>query len=162
VALKIGHTIVRIATATLLAVVLVGILVVSVVVAMKLVTVDVSWTEKIPPGQQEQPRRTLGPGDRVEEVHPVVQTYYEEAVGTLKAATRTEIAARVLAPIQRITVRAGDRVEKGAVLIILDDRTFKTTLSKAESDRLSAQASRLKAENNYRRTAALVLSLIHI
>ena len=148
--------ILKIVIALALALVLIGILVVSIVVAMKWISIDISWNQKIPPGQIEQEPQKLSPSDQTDRVHAIVQPYYEEALGTLKAATRTEIAARVLAPIQRINVRAGQHVNKDDVLIVLDDRAFKTGLSKAQSDLLSAKASREQAENNYRRQAALV------
>jgi len=94
----------QVVTTLLVILILGGLLAGCVVVVMNWVTV--SWTDKIPPGQIEQAPLTLSPGERTDEVHAIIQPYYEEALGTLKAATRTEIAARVLAPIQRINVRA--------------------------------------------------------
>lgn len=146
----------KIAVALLLAVVLVGVLVVSAVVAMKWVTI--SWTQRIPPGDEEQPARKLPPGEEtnVEEVHEVIQPYFEEAVGTLKAATRTEISARVLAPIQRILVRAGQGVREGDDLVILDRRSLETQRSQAHASLVAAQAAADKTEKDYARASQLV------
>lgn len=148
----------KIVSTVLIAVVFVGIMIVSVVVAMKWVTLDVSWTRKIPPGETEHPPRVLLPDDwaNVEEVHEVIQPYVEEALGTLKAATRTEISARVLTPIQRVTVRAGQEVKEGDDLVILDRRTLETQRSKAHASLVSAQASLDRAEKDYARARELI------
>ena len=146
----------KIVSALLLASVLIGILVVSVVVAMKWISVDISWTEKIPPGSSDNETRKLSPEDRVDVVHPVEKEYIEEALGTLKAATRTEIAARVLAPIQRMMVRAGQEVKQGDELIALDRRALETQRSAAHASLVSAQASLDKAEKDYARAKELI------
>ena len=45
-----------------------------------------------------------------------------EAGGVVRARTTATIAARVTAPVVRVTVRAGDRVRRGATLVTLDAR----------------------------------------
>ena len=150
----------KIASTLLLSLLLIGILIVSVVVAMKWVSVEVSWTEKIPPGQLGSEPRKLSPDDRVDVVHPVSKQYIEEALGTLKAATRTQIAARVLAPIQRVTGRAGQEVKQGDDLIILDRRALETQRSRARASLVAAQASLDKAEKDYARATELVKKTI--
>lgn len=148
----------KITSVLLLAFVLMGLLVVSVVVAMKWITLDVSWTQKIPPGQSAHPPRVLAPADRdnVEEVHEVIQPYVEEALGTLKASTRTEISARVLAPIERVLVRAGQAVKQGDDLVILDRRALETQRSRAHASMVAAQAALDKAEKDYARARELI------
>ena len=148
----------KIVSASVLTLVLIGILVVSVVVAMKWVTV--SWTRKIPPGETEQPVRKIADGAKVEEVHEIVQPYFEEALGTLKAATRTEISARVLAPIQRVMARAGQEVKAGDDLVVLDRRTLETSRSQAHASLVSAQASLDKAEKDFARASELIKTRI--
>ncbi|MBN1589767.1 MAG: efflux RND transporter periplasmic adaptor subunit [Pirellulales bacterium] len=146
----------KIVTLSLMAVLLVGLVVVSLVVAFKWFTIDVSWNEKTSPGRVEQQRPVLPQGDPVDTVHPVFQPYFEESFGTLKAATRTEIAARVLAPIQRMMVHAGQKVNQGDDLIILDRRALETERSKINASLVAAQASLDQAEKDYARAAKLV------
>ena len=85
------------------------------------------FTEKIPPGEKAISGRVLPDEDHSEDVHEIIKPYDEESVGTLKAAQRTEISSRILAPIQEITVRAGQTVQAGDVLVKLDPRATEGT-----------------------------------
>jgi RND family efflux transporter MFP subunit len=136
----------------------IGLLVVAVVVATKAVTIDVAWNKKIAPEETVVAARELGPNDRTDAVHEVEKEYMEEAVGTLKAASRTEISARVLAPIERITVRAGQRVRQGEELIVLDRRAVETQKSQVQASLVAAQASVQQAEANFKRDSQLLTS----
>jgi len=91
----------------------------------------------------------------VDQVHEVVKEYHEEAVGTLKAATRTEIAARVMAPIEEVFVNAGDMVEQGELLVTLDRRAVESRLSQAQSALEAAKVSMRQAEADYERDSRL-------
>src|SRR3972149_4842975 len=113
--------------------------------------------EKIPPGEEKVVQRTLAEEDknRIDEVHEIYQPYYEEAVGTLKASSRTEISARVLAPINKITVRAGQAVVAGELLVELDSRALETQRSQVQASRVAAEAALRQAENDFRRDTQL-------
>ncbi|MHC4406546.1 MAG: biotin/lipoyl-binding protein, partial [Planctomycetota bacterium] len=109
------------------------------------------FTEKIPPGQSAVASRKIGPADRTDVVHEVTKQYVEEAVGTLKAANRTQVSAQVLARIVEITVQAGDTVEKGDVLIELDRQKLETQLSQAEASAAAADVALVQAQDDYDR-----------
>ncbi len=111
------------------------------------------FIEKIPPGSQAQaaPARDL-PFDQVHKVH---KTYYEEAVGSLKAASRTEISSRVMAEITAIHVIAGQPVQEGETLIELDRRKLEAEVRRAQAQLGAAKAETEQAETNYRRMEAL-------
>jgi RND family efflux transporter MFP subunit len=97
-----------------------------------------------------------GPVDRpTDVVHEVTKDYIEEAVGTLKAASRTVVSAKVLATIREITVSAGDEVEKGDVLIRLDSEDLKARLKQAEQALIAATATRKDAETMHGRNKQL-------
>jgi RND family efflux transporter MFP subunit len=98
---------------------------------------------KIQPAQKQVAPAPPGPLEDyvVDEVHPIEQAYYAEAVGTLKAASRTEISARVMAEIQTINVRAGDVVEKDDVVIELDRAALERRQSQAEAALADAKAA---------------------
>jgi len=113
------------------------------------------FQEKIVAGQGEVAVRTLPDGGQTDVVHPIVQPYFEEAVGTLRAASRTEISSRIMARINEITVRAGQLVEKDAELIILDSRELESKQSQAEASLLAAEAALGRAESDYKRDVQL-------
>jgi len=93
---------------------------------------------------------------KTETVHEIVKDMLIEAVGTLKAAGRTEISARVMAPIEEVNVRAGQLVQEGEKLIRLDDRALKTQRSQAQAALVAAEAALRQAENDYRRDRQLL------
>ena len=116
------------------------------------------FSEKIPPGRAASPKQTLKPVDEknIYEVGEIIKPYIEEAVGTLKSSQRTEISSRVLAPISRVLVSAGQSVREGDVLIELDRRAMETRLSQAQAGLLASQAALQQAENDYKRAVELV------
>jgi len=93
-------------------------------------------------------------------VREVFKNYTAEAVGTLKAASRTEVSARVMAPINKIHAGAGQTVATGDVLIELDRRALETQLSQAKASLAAADAAVRQAENDYRRDANLIRSKV--
>jgi RND family efflux transporter MFP subunit len=115
------------------------------------------FEEKIEPGQTEVVAGPPGPLEDyvVDQVHAVEQAYYAEAVGTLKAASRTQISARVMAEIKDIEVRAGDFVEKDDVLIELDRAALERRHSQAEAERAAANAAVVQAKADFERAEAL-------
>lgn len=76
------------------------------------------------------------PGEEFEEktvsaeIKAVTQWY--EAVGTVRPKTESRIEAQISAQVVDINVRAGDRVEKDQVLVVLDNRRLKARLSQAQ------------------------------
>jgi membrane fusion protein (multidrug efflux system) len=113
------------------------------------------FREKRLPGQIPVPVRRLGPNDRTDRVHEVVKDYIEEAVGTLKAASRTQISAQVLARITRITVSAGDTVAEGDVLVELDAEKLEAALKQAKASLAQAVAGLEQAQDEYNRANQL-------
>ena len=114
-----------------------------------------AFERKIPPSALESPEtRTID--RKTGEVHEVTKDYIEEAVGTLKAASRTTISAKVLARIENILVVAGDQVEEGSPLIQLDDADLRARLKQAEQELAAATATRKQAETNHARIQRVV------
>jgi RND family efflux transporter MFP subunit len=91
-----------------------------------------------------------------DEVHPVDQPYYAEAIGTLKAASRTAISARLMAEIKNIEVRAGDMVEKGDPLVELDREAMQRRLLQAKAELAAAEAAVDQTEGEYSRAQKLI------
>jgi len=115
------------------------------------------FSVKIPAGQREAARamRTLSPGDHTYVVEVKEKPYIEEAIGTLKAASRTEVSSQVLGRIDRIAVRAGDAVERGQVLVEIDRQALEAQLSQAESSLAAAEAAVERAKDALDRAVRL-------
>ena len=115
------------------------------------------FSEKITPGETEVAVGTLDAARRyaTEQVHEVEKQYVEEAVGTLRAASRTELSSRVLATVVRINVRAGDVVVKGDVLIELDRRALEARLSQAQASLRAADTAVDQAKDVFDRAVRL-------
>lgn len=110
------------------------------------------------PGRVESAGRKLPEDAVVAAVLPVEQPYFEEAIGSLKAADRTEISSRVMAGIKEITVRSGANVQEGDPLIQLDRRDLEAERSQAEANVVAAQAAVNRAESDFRRAEELLKS----
>ena len=89
-----------------------------------------AFSTSIEPGRNEVATRSLQSGQATDVVHEVTRDYIEEAVGTLKAAGRAEISARVLARIEEVAVSAGGLVDAGDLLIRLDDAELRAEIRK--------------------------------
>lgn len=127
-----------------------GLVVLSVVIAW----LAGAFTAKIAPERLE--RSASSPdGQRTFEVHEVTKDYLEEAVGTLKAASRTEVSARLLATILEIPVSAGDEVAEDDILVRLDSQEAAARVQQAEQALVAATATRQQAETDFERIRQL-------
>jgi RND family efflux transporter MFP subunit len=113
-----------------------------------------AFVTKIPPAETAPAVRAYT-GQPTEVVHEVVKQQEEEALGTLKASSRTAISAKVLATIEEITVSAGDEVVTGDILARLSAGEFEARLAQAEQSRIAAMAVRREAELAFQRTQKL-------
>lgn len=136
------------------------------IVGLALLLLVIAWMlgmlhEKIQPGQDDtiSAKRQLT-SEEIDKytdlVHEVSKEEIVEAVGTLRAENRTEISARVLAPIKKINARAGRMVRAGEVLVTLDDRALITQRSQVQAALVAAEAALRQAENDYRRNLQLL------
>jgi len=62
---------------------------------------------------------------------PVEETY--DAVGTVRSKTISVLSSKVLGRIVSISVREGDRVKAGQLLVEIDDREMKAQLEKSRA-----------------------------
>ncbi|QDT12689.1 efflux RND transporter periplasmic adaptor subunit [Planctomycetes bacterium K23_9] len=134
--------------------------VLGVLVGLGVLIVSIAWlsgmfVDKVQPGWNERGalRYTDQPTDVV---HEIEKSYIEEAIGTLKASSRTVVSAKLLATIDEILVTAGDQVEQGQVLIKLDDKEYVARLDQAKRSLEAASAHREEAEKQFERTEQLV------
>ncbi|MFP4453099.1 MAG: efflux RND transporter periplasmic adaptor subunit [Desulfobacterales bacterium] len=99
------------------------------------------------PGSVSGPHRPEPAGDAA--TAPVTVktvTRWYDAVGTLEPRTRASIEPRVPARVEEFLVNDGEAVEKGQLLVILDDRQMQSELSQARQSLENAVSKRQQAE----------------
>ncbi len=72
-----------------------------------------------------------------------------EAVGTLRAAETTQLAAQMMGNIVEIRAREGDRVQRGQVLAVIDDAQPRAALDRATAADLAAQQEITASESDF-------------
>ena len=80
---------------------------------------------------------------------------HEDVPATVRSKQTTQIAARVLAPIKAIYVKAGDTVQKGDLLIELDNRNNQSSVAQSKANINSIQAQLVQARSHYKRSKNL-------
>jgi RND family efflux transporter MFP subunit len=80
----------------------------------------------------------------------------ESAVGTIRAVHETSIGSRILARVMAVSLKAGQRVQAGDVLLRLDDTDLQARLQQAKAAEGAAEAAHTQAAADEKRFAALV------
>jgi RND family efflux transporter MFP subunit len=105
---------------------------------------------RVQPGEAQYARPRLA-GRPVVPVRTLTTVETISAVGTVRPRQKTEVASQLLATIQEVTVRAGDRVEAGQPLVTLDDREIQAQLREAEAAVSGVEADLSVRERDYTR-----------
>jgi len=79
----------------------------------------------------------------------------EDVPATVHSKQTTNVAARILAPIKSIKVKAGDTVKKGDLLIELDNRNIRSNAAQLKENINSIRARLKQAKSHYARTKNL-------
>ncbi|MGV8134496.1 MAG: efflux RND transporter periplasmic adaptor subunit [Mangrovibacterium sp.] len=82
-------------------------------------------------------------------------TEWEEYSGRFRAVDRVEVRARVGGYVDKVMFRDGERVQKGDVLFVIDQRPFRIILDQAEAQLEQARAEKLQSENAFNRVKTL-------
>lgn len=82
-------------------------------------------------------------------------TDFLEFTGTARAFEEVEVRARVPGFLQSMNFTPGTRVEKGAVLFVIDPREYEAELNAARAELTSAQVRLQRAETEYARVKKL-------
>lgn len=110
------------------------------------------FSEKMAPGIS--PPQQLPVSEAVAVVESV-ETIYEPVPATIKAKQATIISSRILARIEQIHVRAGDMVNKGQLLLELDQVDLQSRVSQTEARVQSINAHMIEARQSLARTKQL-------
>lgn len=79
----------------------------------------------------------------------------EDVPATVRSKQTTHVAARILAPIKSIHVKAGDTVNKGDLLIVLDNRNNRSNVAQSKENINAIRAQLIQAKSHYTRTKSL-------
>lgn len=102
------------------------------------------------------PSVTVPDDAKTAKVALVSEPAIEWSSGSLQSASRTAISARILARIEEVRVSAGDRVERGDVLVTLDSRDLVARTKQARDDLNAAKAKLELAKKEQDRAATLL------
>jgi len=72
-----------------------------------------------------------------------------EAVGTLRAAETSQLAAQMMGNIVEIRVHEGDRIQRGQVLAVLDDAQPRAALDRATGADLASQQEIVASDSDF-------------
>lgn len=101
-----------------------------------------------------------GPADRGNAVPVKVMDLPAQiqATGTVtpRVGAQVKVGPRVSGRLEHLYVQVGDRVRKGQVLAVLEQKDLKATVARSEAALLAAQAAVRYAEANYRRLEELL------
>lgn len=105
-----------------------------------------------PGGPQAAP--TTASGVTVETIHLQNWPNEYDAVGTVRSATSSVLGAQISGTVREIRVQPGDRVHRGEVLAVLDDRTPRAQLASADAGVAASKAGLEEVENALEAAAA--------
>ncbi|MDQ9092579.1 efflux RND transporter periplasmic adaptor subunit [Pseudoalteromonas haloplanktis] len=108
-----------------------------------------SFSDKQAPGNKPVPAAVYS--GKVVSVELTSIKPNELVPGTVIAKQNTQISSRVMAQVERLNVRAGDKVVKGDVLITLQQDDFKAQLAQSDAQIKAIQASLTQAEKQLKR-----------
>ena len=94
-------------------------------------------------------------GDSVYTVEVITEPLVEQSAGTVRAKVETVISPVVTATISSITVRSGDQVKQGEVVVRLDSRELKARAEQARQAVVAAKATRARVEKDFKRKQSI-------
>lgn len=124
-----------------------AILVAMVVVLMLYLTG--AFHPKVAAAAAEPPGRAIANDVRLTPATILTRPAIEQAVGTIRPVYQSTVSAKIMEKVTEISVIAGQKVQKGQVLVRLDDRNLKNNVQQAQSAMNSTQAKRDEAKSRY-------------
>jgi len=91
-------------------------------------------------------------------VRLVKRPRFESAVGTVRPVHEAAVASKLLARVLEVRVKAGQRVQRGEVLALLDDTDLQARLKQAEAAALAAKSAHIQASSEFDRAKNLLVN----
>ena len=90
-------------------------------------------------------------------VNPVQDSIHdwEDYIGRFAASERVEVRSKINGYIQEVKFKDGDKVQKGDVLFVIDQRPYYIALKQAEAQKLEAEANLSRTNSDYSRIASV-------
>jgi RND family efflux transporter MFP subunit len=88
-------------------------------------------------------------------VESIKEEVFEDVAASITAKQATIISSRILARIEKINVRAGDKVKKGDALIILEQADLASMVIESNENVKAMQARHTESQQNYQRAKEL-------
>lgn len=110
------------------------------------------FNDRIAPGTEPRPGAD---STDIYRVNPEQRPIFESVPASVEARETTIVAARLLAQVEAITVRAGDYVDAGQVLVRLESEDLEARVGQAEERIRSVQARLTEAQQNLQRAVEL-------
>ncbi len=111
---------------------------------------------KVEPGKVSGAAAQAPKFQKVEVVRAADEPLVEKAPGTISALRESMISARLMARINEISVRAGDTIKPGQMLVRLDARDLAAREAQASQTVAAARAHLNEAQKQYERMRKLV------
>jgi RND family efflux transporter MFP subunit len=108
------------------------------------------FDERIAPGEGEEQAWPRVAGESVAVVK-IDDPVFERYPGTVSPEREAGISARLIARVQEILVRPGQRVAKGEALVLLDSRDLQSQFAQVQDALVGAQARLREAKANFDR-----------
>ena len=112
----------------------------------------------VSPGCGDKSTFVPPPPPKVTVSQPVRQpvTDYLEFTGNTQAINTVQLKARVEGYLEKVFFKDGDRVQKGQLLLLIQQNTYEAKLKQAEAEILSQKAKLFHAQTEYARFTKLV------
>jgi RND family efflux transporter MFP subunit len=124
-----------------------------------LLVLTIAWMagffrDKIKPDRQDT-RILASTGVETDQIHEIIKPVVEEVVGTLRAANRTIVSSRLMATVAEVFVVAGQEVNQGDPLILLDAAEYDRRLEQAQQLLAAAESTLSFSETEFQRAQRL-------
>ncbi len=106
----------------------------------------------LPPPAQAQEKDERPTAQAISTIWPQVQ----EAVGTVRPRTETRVEAQVAGRVLKVSVRPGEEVKAGQLLVVLENQEYRARLAQAREGLSAARAALDLAEREYGRLNRLL------
>ena len=103
--------------------------------------------EKVTPGSAQVKRQVIS-GVSIATLAPMPVDEFTEATGTIRAAKTSYVASRMMGTVTSLLVKEGDTVEKGQLLLTIDDRDVVQKVRAAEAGHQEAIKALESAKQN--------------